>query len=222
MPRVSAVAVAAREALAREMFRAGRTVEQVQAAMVEFDVGGGRKGLKMNPVRLKEIEKEVAGGRGNSNTTDIVPVLSGAGDGADIDRGKRRTAPAPAPSPALVPVSPRDRAKASPPTCLAPFDFHKTKSEVTLGPSLKEGVDKHRAIETFYPQAVVPTPGEDDAPKPPGVRAERCQHGNRYASKVTNGEIVGTYKGVDGDLCVFAMDDGRVFKLWRDEKVSEV
>jgi hypothetical protein len=73
VPRLSREAVAAREKLAREMFQAGKKPYEVQKAMEEFDVGGGKKGFKMAPPRLAEIEAEVKGGS-NARVLDSVSL----------------------------------------------------------------------------------------------------------------------------------------------------
>lgn len=90
MPRLSANAVAAREKLAREMLTAGKSLSDVQKAMMEFVCNDkGLKGIKMTPARLEEIAKEVKEGNGgdrHSSTNSSRPssVVHSASNGSAV------------------------------------------------------------------------------------------------------------------------------------------
>jgi hypothetical protein len=183
MPRISREAVAGREALARRLFQEGKGADVVQKAMQEYDVGGGRKGLKMAPARLAEIETEVKGGPRvrvpDSNTVSSVPVRA--------PDSSRETGPVLGNS---VGDSPEDREE---------------DNELEVDSEQEEGL-------------------AETSPSDGSISVKRCRVGSAYKTSTKDGsriELTGVYAGEEKGLACFQMEDGRVFKLWADERVYE-
>ena len=204
MARVSAKAVAEREKLARALLSKGATTDQVQAEMVKFDCGNGRTGVKMTPARMMELEREVKGVRTGATADNRIPGNSlGAtpdaqGQGSDLERETETQADG----------------LAAPPSARVVGHLHKPEA----APNIQRMVmDDGREDGSFFPA----TAFQDGS-----IPVARCEPGTTYTTRSKDGDgpvaragLTGKFTGQEKGLYCFAMDDGRVFKLWADERV---
>lgn len=187
LPRISREAVTRREALARTLFKGGKTPEEVQAAMIEVDVGGGRKGLKMESGRLAELARAHAPKKTPNK---------------DTDEQRRDT------NSAIVGVS-------KPVPSLVPDMVH----ESVLG-----GLDDNSSV--IAPGGAAEEGGSASVAAPDSgtgtgiIRAHQCRVGITYTD-LELPSLVGVFTGTHGGLYCFQMNDGRVFKLYNNDKVRE-
>lgn len=203
MPRISREAVTRREALARTLFKEGKTPEEVQAAMMEVDVGGGRKGLKMESGRLAELARAHAPKKEpdkNTDTgTDVDPNVTHRIQEAEVDLAATR---------ARIEEGKKDARTSG-------LGYYTGMPE-EVAADLKEG-------SLLFPPTKEKLEREESAVASdtvPGgiIRAHQCRIGTKYAD-VDLPSLVGTFTSTHGGLYCFEMEDGRVFKLYNNDKV---
>lgn len=204
MPRISREAVTRRETLARILFKEGKTPEEVQARMMEVDVGGGRKGLKMESGRLLELARVHA------------PKKEPDKAETNNEKGSRIHKEIAAHYDALKEPNTNERPS-----------FVRAVHEPVRAPSLV-GAIVGPAVEPPTETSASSSATEEDGPASMAapdtgtgvIRAHQCRIGTQYAD-VDLPALVGTFTGTHGGLYCFEMSDGRVFKLYNNDKVLE-